>query len=1284
VTIGSTLARHVRKNGYPSAADFFTDGLQDAASSATPEGFYAPINIEGHDVVAFIDTGANVSAFSLSFLRRAELENDIEPPAPGEPTTIDGFNEAATTKRIGTVTCAIAAHGKGTRTHAFEVIDGDDEVIIGTDLFDFIGIHLVGVPTKFPDDNKGQSAFLQAAEAEELLRRTMPPWGLEDQIDKDEYAWLQQAIAPALAENAARDRSQPACVGIPEATMRLPLNIDASYRHQYRTPQAAQAALDAKVQHWHEHDIIEPGDPNSNFNSALLAAAKKDLAGNKTKWRICIDFRHINAALTENFNHASERMPHLHEALATTSGFTHASAIDLEESFHQLPVHEDDRDKTTFTHRGQRWRCKRWPFGLNPASLRFQKIMEVVLDGLEDVTVVWIDDVLIHTKGTVEQHAEAVTKVLQRLSQHGLRINVKKCHFGFRRVLMLGHYLSGETRSIDPLKAKTAADWPTPTTGKHIERLLGFGNFVRDYVINYARLTKPLEQLKKVKKFALEDYPAAERAFRNLRHSLGSAPVLHEPNRELPLLVATDASRHGLGAVLYQEDASGKRRYIAFASGSLKGAQKNYGATKRELLGIIFALKSFHNYLCGRHFTLFTDHKALTALFTVKRLSYVLQDWLDTLLQYDFDCVHRPGVQMIMPDTLSRIFDDDGGHDELEDDGGATRIIKVMKIKRESQDSDNALLQAAEPDDNDLRPLRKPIKLNELARYPERELAAFINERFEKTCPPVKQREELVNRRHTEAHFGAEALFRTLWREGYFWPGMRSDCAERVSKCRSCIQYNIGREGFHPVRSLTADQPFDHIAVDSMELPAASRDGYKYVLILVDVLTRYLITRPLKTLSMDEMARTLEEIFTLFGPPKIMQSDNGSEYVNALVAELCIKANVEHRTAAPRNPRANGLAETYVGVAKKVLKKVLSGNLDGWNDALAPMTLGINKNDGKLSKTAAFTMFYARAANPWTDYTLASVLGPDAQATFEAELEKLPDYDTLQLDEQKATMRDFKNVTLVALAKRTAEARQKTNSALDKKRKQIVRSYPRNSTVYIKNEDYASKFDPLWIGPFSVTRKSKKSGCYKLVDVDGEKLKRPVPVSKIKWVSDHDIELLDNDSQTIEQASERGVVKQIIKTKRVDGQTNYLVEWKNAQEPNEWLTADAFDDPSSIANFWRGQQPTRKKRKATQLEAVNQQPSRSKNKKQKPKPPQDQQRDFDGSELEVPATWFGVAYAKETYGKKKYKKQKERAVVFAKAGEPKDCWLIKLPDSDEPDRTFSMREDAIIKYGAGP
>jgi hypothetical protein len=94
--------------------------------------------------------------------------------------------------------------------------------------------------------------------------------------------------------------------------------------------------------------------------------------------------------------------------------------------------------------------------------------------------------------------------------------------------------------------------------------------------------------------------------------------VLSYPDFAKDFEVATDASNYGIGAVLYQV-INGKTHYIAFASRALNAGEKSYGATKRELLAVVNALKHFRYYLFGKKFRLYTDHKALTCLHILRK-----------------------------------------------------------------------------------------------------------------------------------------------------------------------------------------------------------------------------------------------------------------------------------------------------------------------------------------------------------------------------------------------------------------------------------------------------------------------------------------------------------------------------------------------------------------------------------------------------------------------------------------------------------------------------------------
>ena len=101
-----------------------------------------------------------------------------------------------------------------------------------------------------------------------------------------------------------------------------------------------------------------------------------------------------------------------------------------------------------------------------------------------------------------------------------------------------------------------------------------------------------------------------------------------------------------------------QRNFVSLVSRTLSPSERNYSATKRELLAIVFALRKFHYYIWGAKFQLYTDHHALAFIFTQTHTNPMLDTWLDTLLDYQFDITHCPGTANVLPDALSRLFPD--------------------------------------------------------------------------------------------------------------------------------------------------------------------------------------------------------------------------------------------------------------------------------------------------------------------------------------------------------------------------------------------------------------------------------------------------------------------------------------------------------------------------------------------------------------------------------------------------------------------------------------------------
>jgi hypothetical protein len=234
-------------------------------------------------------------------------------------------------------------------------------------------------------------------------------------------------------------------------------------------------------------------------------------------------------------------------------------------------------------------------------------------------------------------------------------------------------------------------DWKYPTTGKQIQRHLGVFNFFRDVIPLYSRLSSPLDALRNSADLTKIWTSSHAKAYDQIRAALHSQTVLSFPDFSKPFKVGTDASDKGLGAILYQ-DGDTTPNYICFAARSLTEAErgKGYSATKRELAAVVFALSKFRYYIWGSHFTLYTDHKALTFLFTQRHVNPMLNNWLDQLLDYNFSIVHLPGVMNVLPDQLSRLFDADlEMQPELGKKGSDVSLpIKVRTISNPSPESD--------------------------------------------------------------------------------------------------------------------------------------------------------------------------------------------------------------------------------------------------------------------------------------------------------------------------------------------------------------------------------------------------------------------------------------------------------------------------------------------------------------------------------------------------------------------------------------------------------------------
>ena len=120
-----------------------------------------------------------------------------------------------------------------------------------------------------------------------------------------------------------------------------------------------------------------------------------------------------------------------------------------------------------------------------------------------------------------------------------------------------------------------------------------------------------------------------------------------------------------------------------------------------------------------------------------------------------------------------------------------------------------------------------------------------------------------------------------IHRQGFEWPKLKEMCLAWVSQCSACQHFNIARKGYNPLTAIHAELPFEHIAMDLAQLPI-SENGNTYVLVVVDVCTRFCFLEAIPNKEAITIANAQYKLFCLLGFPKIVQSDNGSEFKNKL------------------------------------------------------------------------------------------------------------------------------------------------------------------------------------------------------------------------------------------------------------------------------------------------------------------------------------------------------------------------------------------------------------------
>ena len=399
------------------------------------------------------------------------------------------------------------------------------------------------------------------------------------------------------------------------------------------------------------NNVIRPS--NASHWSQVLLVPKP---GKHDAWRLCIDFRNLNANTLPTESHPIPRIDHMLRRLGERKA-KYFGVLDLTAGYHQAPIAEEAIPLTAFICFMGLFEFLRVPMGLVNACSYFQRFIAiVVLAGLMyKIVEAYIDDVIIHGQEE-DDFVDNVAAVFEKFKKYGVKVNPRKIKLGVSQIEYVGHVIDREGLHFSREKLDSVYNFKQPMYAAQMKSFLGLANYFRDHIRNYSELARPLQDMVGMTPYnrrnKLHWDTATLAAWETLKTRIHECPKLFFVDHSSLIHLYTDASDYGIGAYLCQI-IDGKEVPIAFISKTLDKRHRKWSVPEKECYAIYYAASKLEHLLLDRDFVVHTDHENLTFLKESKNAR--VNRWKLALQEYRFTVEFIKGIDNIIADSFSRL-----------------------------------------------------------------------------------------------------------------------------------------------------------------------------------------------------------------------------------------------------------------------------------------------------------------------------------------------------------------------------------------------------------------------------------------------------------------------------------------------------------------------------------------------------------------------------------------------------------------------------------------------------
>ena len=353
---------------------------------------------------------------------------------------------------------------------------------------------------------------------------------------------------------------------------------------------------------------------------------------------------------------------------------------------------------------------------------------------------------------------------------------------------------------------------------------------------------------------------------------------------------------------------------------------------------------------------------------------------------------------------------------------------------------------------------------------------------------PRSLQKTLMEFHHDSSFAGHMGIGKTLgfMRERYYWPTLNKDVRTYIRSCHKCLSTKKPRNLAVPPMTLKAPSPypFSCVCLDTLECTTTER-GNRYIQVVVDYNTRYVICWPTSSMTADALAREfLDHVICRMGAPQTLITDNGSAFISNVFKSMCKMYKIEQRFSSVFRPQTQGITERMNQTILSSLRTLVNQKQSDWDLHLQPLTFAINSTEAYALGYSPFFLVHGR--NPPSPVEINQAQPFDLPKTVKDHL-----VDLLQVQE---IANDYAQKKLAEIQKQMKERHDVKAKNFEFEPGDIVYVYiPR-----IQDKGTKLKLAPCYHGPMVIVRMSTPATAYLRRLGDGHYFKKSVHISRLK------------------------------------------------------------------------------------------------------------------------------------------------------------------------------------------